>query len=193
MHFPNSEDVSVGDVFYKDGNNFVSNYTGAAVKDLLVSATMQRQAAFSFLSKSNFDSLLAPQLRLKPYKIVQQAWDFEKPCTHCGCIFLHSEAALFRLKCCNKGILLSSANTFPKLMPLPPHLEHLAVRKINHMTNSSSYYNGALQLGNTFLNYLFWEHTILNKSNTCPLPNRCYWGRQWEGRRLGKGSRKTRC
>jgi hypothetical protein len=150
LFFQNLENVSVGDVFYKDGNNFVSNYTAAAIKDLLLNATMQRQASFSFLSKSNFDSLLAPHLRLKPYKVVQQAWNFKNPCTHCGCIFLHSEKALFRLKCCKQGVLLSSANTFPKLMPLPPHLDHLAVRKINHMTNKSSYYNGALQLGNYF-------------------------------------------
>jgi hypothetical protein len=88
--------------------------------------------------------------RLLAYKNVAQTWDFENPCPHCGCIFLHSESLLFRVKCCLSGAMQTSS-TFPQLLPLPPQLEYLAVQKINHMTNSSAYYNGALQLGNAHI------------------------------------------
>jgi hypothetical protein len=152
----------VGDVFYKDGNNYVVTYNPATVDLLLLSATTARKAAFSFISRSEYDILLTPQQnasRAAPstenhaanpslrFHAVQQTWDFEHPCIHCGCIYLVSESAQFRLKCCKDGTLLAST-TFPHLFSLPPQLEYLAVKKINHMTNSSSYYNGALQLGN---------------------------------------------
>jgi hypothetical protein len=139
--------VSVGDVFYKDGTISVSSYKQATVNTLLLSATLERQGLFSFVTKSHFISLHVQPPRLLPYKQVEEVWDFDNPCVHCGCIFLDSESILFRVKCRKQGTLLTST-TFPKLMSLPPHLEFLAVHKINHMTNTSSYYNGALQLGN---------------------------------------------
>jgi hypothetical protein len=76
--------MSFGDVFYKDGDKIVSNYTPATVKVLLLSATVGRQAAFAFISKSNYDSLLSPLQRQPSYKNVEQTWDFETPCAHCG-------------------------------------------------------------------------------------------------------------
>ncbi|KAJ1398675.1 hypothetical protein B484DRAFT_484083, partial [Ochromonadaceae sp. CCMP2298] len=148
--FQHADNVSVGDVFYKDGSNFVTSYKQETVTLLLQSATVLRQTAFSFISKSHFLSLTHVLVAsLKAHKNVEQAWDFDKPCSHCGCIFLQAETDLFRVKCCLGGTLQTST-TFPKLLPLPPHLEFLAVQKINHMTNSSTYYNGALQLGRTY-------------------------------------------
>jgi hypothetical protein len=148
-----ADNVSVGDVFYKDGSNFVTSYKKETVTLLLQSATVLRRTAFSFISKSHFLSLTHVLVAsLKAHKNVEQAWDFDKPCPHCGCIFLQAETDLFCVKCCLGGTLQTST-TFPKLLLLPPHLEFLAVQKINHMTNSSTYYNGALQLGKQFTHF----------------------------------------
>jgi hypothetical protein len=154
--------VAVGHVFYKDGSNLVATYNTTTVDMLLLSATTVRQAGFSFVSMIDYDILRAPEHAAQraaqragfranhpnaAFTSVQQNWDFQHPCSHCGCIFLVSENPLFRVKCCRTGTLLVSTS-FPHLYSLPPQLEHLAVTKVNHMTNSSSYYNGALQLGN---------------------------------------------
>jgi hypothetical protein len=162
--------VAIGDIFYKDGINLVSTYETSTVDMLVQSATSARQAQFSFTSRADYDIIDAAQRtthsvqrtahRISPYQRVLQTWDFKKPCLHCGCIFLQSEISHFRVKCCKQGTLLVST-TFPHLLSLPPQLEHLAVQKVNHMTNSSSYYNGALQLGNLFQYILYF----LSKKN----------------------------
>ena len=33
-------------------------------------------------------------------KVVAQEWDIDNPCGYCGCVFLKSESAHFRKKCC---------------------------------------------------------------------------------------------
>jgi hypothetical protein len=80
---------------------------------------------------------------------LQQTWDHENPCPHCGCIFLGSEKRTgFRKQCCKEGKLLSNIS-YPTLAPLPQELRRLAIDRIEHFSARSSFYNGILALGAT--------------------------------------------
>jgi hypothetical protein len=52
------EGIDIGDIFFKDGDIEVSTYTVAQVTNLIKTATPARQAAFSFLTPSEFHQLL---------------------------------------------------------------------------------------------------------------------------------------
>jgi hypothetical protein len=68
---------------------------------------------------------------------IQQTWDYEKPCEHCGCVYLKS--ARYRQLCCNHGQFLHVP--FPQTQPLPQYLKHLMLERTEHFTTRSSYYN----------------------------------------------------
>ena len=58
------------------------------------------------------------------YLPVKQEWDYNNPCRYCGCLHLKSNRDYnFRKKCCNEGKYLTTS-AFPKLLPLPPILQH---------------------------------------------------------------------
>ena len=77
---------------------------------------------------------------------IPQQWDYDNPCEHCGYVYLRSERKASRGQCCMKGRALTDP-AFPKLQPLPYHLEYMGTQRTAHITGSCSFYNGALQLG----------------------------------------------
>ena len=51
------------------------------------------------------------------YKSIVVEWDYEHPCSCCGCLYLKTEKN--RKICCNNGQFLTINSTFPRLNPLP--------------------------------------------------------------------------
>ena len=77
---------------------------------------------------------------------IKQHWDYDKPCSNCGCIYLKSIKQKQRQKCCigGKAVILEN---YPKLQPLPSNIMHIATKYINHFSRNSVSYNSVLALG----------------------------------------------
>ena len=82
------------------------------------------------------------------YRDVNQYWDYNNPCEHCGCVHLLSSLPIRRNICCMKGRAVYSEE-YPRLQPLPPAILDLATNFINHMSRNSVTYNSILSLGAT--------------------------------------------
>ena len=77
-------------------------------------------------------------------KVVAQEWDIDNPCGYCGCVFLKSESAHFRKKCCCNASV--DSNYWPKLLPIPLELRNVLLDNIEHMSQYSAYYNKMLSV-----------------------------------------------
>jgi hypothetical protein len=83
--------VDIGDVFYKDGDVEVSTYSFSQVKKLLKTATLERQAMFSFLALMEYKRLVAQRAppSLPPQAAAQYA---TAPCVGAGFAVIRSQA-----------------------------------------------------------------------------------------------------
>ena len=82
------------------------------------------------------------------FKTVSQLWDWDNPCTSCGCIWLHSTNLISRTRCCMKGRALTES-WFPQLKPIPTFLKDIAIPNVKFFSGQSAYYNNILCIGST--------------------------------------------
>jgi hypothetical protein len=82
------------------------------------------------------------------FKSVQQKWNYENPCTFCGCIHLTCATALQKKLCCQSGDYLTNPN-YPKLFELPLFLKNLMLLRTEHLSTKSSYYNNMFSIAVT--------------------------------------------
>jgi hypothetical protein len=101
---------------------------------------------------------IRPSRRVR-YLPVKQDWDYNNPCRYCGCLHLKTNRDYnFRKKCCNEGKYLT-ATAFPKLIPLPPILQHLIYNDLPHFSRHGITYNNMLALGKHM--YYFCYYILL--------------------------------
>jgi hypothetical protein len=89
--------------------------------DVNVRLSMCRNIVTISLEKAN-----RIRLRLQSFVTVTQQWDNERPCRHCGYIFLRSRKINSRNICCLNG-RAQETSYFPPLWPLPPYIRFLAM------------------------------------------------------------------
>jgi len=83
------------------------------------------------------------------FKTVSQLWDWDNPCTSCGCIWLQSTNLTSRTRCCMKGRALTTESWFPQLKPIPTFLKDIAIPNVKFFSGQSAYYNNILCIGST--------------------------------------------
>ena len=77
---------------------------------------------------------------------VRQQWDYDHPCSHCGCIYLVSNTKDQRKFCCQEGTLLN-LQVYNKLHPLSNRLLDTIVTHLPHFTRQCTSYNSILAFG----------------------------------------------
>ena len=85
------------------------------------------------------------------FKKVQQEWDYDHPCQHCGYVYLSSIPPKLRTICCNKGKWLNCPRVIEPLKPYPAWLREMMIRDIVHFSKNSVIYNRQLSIGSTFI------------------------------------------
>jgi hypothetical protein len=83
--------------------------------------------------------------RQNKFVTVEQFWNYDQPCGHCGCIWLTTHTRLQMRKCCKGGKVITD-HVFPKLFPLPDSLKCLALERGRHMGQSSAMYNNIFSI-----------------------------------------------
>jgi hypothetical protein len=86
-----------------------------------------------------------PIQRRKLFVAVEQYWNYDQPCGHCGCIWLTTHTRLQMKKCCRGGKVFVDP-VFPKLFRLPDSLKCLALERGRHMGQSSAMYNNIFSI-----------------------------------------------
>jgi len=87
-------------------------------------------------------------LRNQSTRNVKQEWDYERPCEHCGCLYLRSVPLSKRKTCCSNGKFIENED-FPKLFELPATLKYLLLERTEHFSSRSSYYNNVFSIAVT--------------------------------------------
>jgi hypothetical protein len=82
---------------------------------------------------------------------IAQKWDYDHPCSHCGCVWLESDLKGARRLCCQEGLWARpdmvgddetcSQGHFPQLEPFPPAIRDISISRANHFTTRSGFYN----------------------------------------------------
>eukprot|EP01035_Chromulina_nebulosa_P037257 gene37257-50284_t len=101
---------------------------------------------------------------------IQQVWDEDNPCSHCGRVWLKSVKKDARVRCCYDGKAMDEQNIWPKLQPLPNNIRqiifgestifisdedgnrqvaHSPLNNIEHFSRNSARYNGVLSISAT--------------------------------------------
>ena len=166
--------MSIGSVLWKINKKETSEFNKAEIDEVLSTLPRYRRSILEFLSRAEYDELMLSRSRQADnereerrergshYAEIKQYWNYEHPCPHCGHLYLRSEGKSVRKQCCMEGKIFE-LDSYPKLQPLPPFLSELCVSKTAHITNASSFYNGALQLGK--ISYLCVQFNCLQFSD----------------------------
>jgi len=149
------EDVNIGDIITEINGINITSYSNKQAKELLASVELHSIHKYSTLEWEynirHNRRMNAPQnnVHTNPTSSMEinQQWDYDNKCTHCGCLFLKSEKK--RDICCNNGVFLHHSSEFPKLKPLPSQLKHLLETRLAHFARNSVSYNNILALGAT--------------------------------------------
>ena len=72
---------------------------------------------------------------------IEQEWDYENPCKHCGYISLKSHTKAQRKKCCQNGRACTDDDDWPQLNPFPKLFEEILQYFPDHMSSQSAFYN----------------------------------------------------
>jgi hypothetical protein len=132
-----------GDIISKIGMFDTSKLTNCFLQQLL--NQNHEVASYHFIHQEKY---LRIQKRNHSFFKIPQEWDYEKPCQHCGCIYLKSILQQHRTHCCLKGVACNP-NKFPSIGEMPTALAFLTYERLEHMSKKSSFYNGVLALGAT--------------------------------------------
>jgi hypothetical protein len=129
--------IVIGDILFSIDGIEATSLSNA----LLYTRQTEGLQSFRLISKVAYQ-------RANTYDSLRMSWDFQNPCRHCGYVYLTCEDCNVRQQCCSSGKYMRN-DSVPKLLPLPPALEHLALHRIEHMGPKSSYYNNILSMGVT--------------------------------------------
>jgi len=170
--------IEVGDIlyaFYTDIRGMIVYAEDINSMDELYNCTMNPdKLQFTFVSPIIYKLLIQEDFKessirrtTTQFKDVRQIWDYDNPCLNCNFVFLKSQTAAFRKKCCANG-------RFTK-KELPQNLQFYCRFEDNHIFNKNCHiYNNLLSFGSLGLDKQYDSNYIKTQGGSVTLQGRTY-------------------
>jgi len=101
-----------------------------------------------------------------PFKTVRQEWDIENPCENCKFVFLKSQNAAFRKKCCANGLFMK--------IELPKNLSYFCNIDNELFIKNGYIYNNLLAFGSLGVDKTYDSNYIRTQGGSVTLQGRTY-------------------
>jgi hypothetical protein len=140
---PKQDNISVVPLVTNEVFNEIVNIPSSFVGYSLLEEIVNSRTYTSSVERTH--PRVTTNKRQNKFVTVEQFWNYDQPCGHCGCIWLTTHTRLQMRKCCKGGKVITDP-VFPKLFPLPDSLKCLALERGRHMGQSSAMYNNIFSI-----------------------------------------------